>query len=339
MTAFPPRPSAPDPDRIDREALEWFVRQGGGLDASQTRAFAAWQVADPAHRAALARWQAEWHALDALPAEAVARLRDELVGERAAAPRARRPFWSGAMAVAASVCMVAAGGLLAWNHWQRQPVFEQRIATERGQQVEVQLPDGSGLRLDTATRIDVALYRGRREVRMPEGQAVFRVRGDAQRPFDVLAGPLRITVVGTRFAVRYTPGVPGEEGVRVAVEEGRVRVARADGSGVELTAGQQVASDALGRLGPVAAVPASGIAPWRESRVSFDDTPLAQALAEFSRYGPTRLRVRDPEVAALRLTGTFDPRSLDNFLRVLPRVLPVRLRERGGGETEIEAAH
>ena len=144
-------------------------------------------------------------------------------------------------------------------------------------------------------------------------------------------------MVGTRFAVRYTPGVPCEEGVRVAVEEGRVRVARADGSGVELAAGQQVASDALGRLGPVAAVPASGIAPWRESRVSFDDTPLAQALAEFSRYGPTRLRVHDPQVAALRLTGTFDPRSLDNFRRVLPRVLPVRLREQGG-ETEIVAA-
>lgn len=337
MTASPPRPSAAETDRIEREALEWFVRQGGGLDESQARTFAAWQAADPAHRAALARWLADWRALDALPAEAVAQLRRQMESDRATVPRTRRAFWSGAMAVVASVGMVAVGGLLAWNHWQRQPVYEQHIATERGQQVEVQLPDGSGLRLDTATRIDVALYRGRREVRMPEGQAVFRVRGDPQRPFDVLAGPLRITVVGTRFAVRYTPGVPCEEGVRVAVEEGRVRVARADGSGVELAAGQQVASDALGRLGPVAAVPASGIAPWRESRVSFDDTPLAQALAEFSRYGPTRLRVHDPQVAALRLTGTFDPRSLDNFRRVLPRVLPVRLREQGG-ETEIVAA-
>lgn len=59
---------------------------------------------------------------------------------------------------------------------------------------------------------------------MPEGQAVFSIKGDPSRPFDVLAGPLRITVVGTRSSVRFTPGIRGEEGVQVAVEEGRVRV-------------------------------------------------------------------------------------------------------------------
>ena len=158
----------------------------------------------------------------------------------------------------------------------------------------------------------------------------------------MLAGPLRITVVGTRFSVRYTPGVPSRDGVQVAVEEGRVRVARdehsaAGGAGVELLAGQQVASDMTGLLGAVSAVPAAGIAPWRESRVSFDDTPLDQALAEFGRYGAVHLTVREPAVAALRVTGTFDPRRPGNFARLLPQVLPVRLREQGG-EAEIVSA-
>lgn len=349
----------------ERQALDWFVRARGGLSAQEQGELAAWQVRDPAHAQAYARWQADWQQLDALPAEGVAQLRARLAqdlvrereGGKARAPAAaggwlaawRGTHWAGTAAMVASVAMVAAGGLLAWNHWQQQPLFEKHIATRTGEQVEVQLPDGSHLRLDTATAIDVALFRQRREVRLPEGQAVFRVQGDAARPFDVLAGPLRITVVGTRFSVRNTPGIPGEQGVRVAVEEGRVRVARADalasapGAVLELTAGQQIASDAAGRLGPVAAVPPSGIAPWRESRVSFDNTPLAQALAEFGRYGPTRLTVRDPEVAALRLTGTFDPRRLDNFVRVLPQVLPVRMQQQapaGPGEaaTEIVAA-
>lgn len=345
----------------ERQALGWFVRARGGLTAQEQRDLADWQVQDPAHAQAYARWQADWQRLDTLPAEGVAQLRARLA--RDLAHEATRPqpavggwlaawrctHWAGTAAMAASVAVVAAGGLLAWNHWQQQPLFEKHIATRTGEQVDVQLPDGSSLRLDTATAIDVALFRQRREVRLPEGQAVFRVQGDAARPFNVLAGPLRITVVGTRFSVRNTPGIPGEEGVRVAVEEGRVRVARADaqapaaGAVVELTAGQQIASDAAGRLGPVAAVPASGIAPWRESRVSFDNTPLAQALAEFGRYGPTRLTVRDPDVAALRLTGTFDPRRLDNFVRVLPRVLPVRMQTpaepgEGGAATEIVAA-
>ena len=345
-----------EPGPAERDALAWFVRSRGGLSEAEARELAAWQAHDPAHAQALARWQADWEQLDALPAQGVDRLRahlaQDLARERAAASRPARGWlagaWAGSAGMAASVVLVAAGGLLAWHHWQQQPLFEKHIATRTGEQVDVQLPDGSSLRLDTATAIDVALFRQRREVRLPEGQAVFRVQGDAARPFDVLAGPLRITVVGTRFSVRNTPGIPGEEGVRVAVEEGRVRVARADApvsasqTMVELTAGQQVASDATGLLGPVAAVLPSGIAPWRESRVSFDNTPLAQALAEFGRYGPTRLTVRDPAVAALRLTGTFDPRRLDNFVRVLPQVLPVRMQAPPdadqGALTEIVAA-
>ena len=148
------------------------------------------------------------------------------------------------------------------------------------------------------------------------------MHGDADRPFDVLAGSVKVTVVGTQFAVRHTAGSP----VQVAVQEGQVRVSAAGPSdAVLLTAGQQVQADGDGRLSAVGAVPPAGIAPWRDGRVSFDNVPLSQALAEFERYGPTRLAVRDPAVAAMRLSGTFDPRRLDNFRKALPKVLPVRL--------------
>ena len=232
-------------------------------------------------------------------------------------------------ALAFAVVLACGGGYLAWDHWQRLPVFTQQFASARGQQLDITLPDGSRLRLDTATRAEVTLYRTRREVRLPEGQAVFQVRKDAARPFDVLAGPLRVTVIGTRFSVRHTPGMTDDGGVRVAVEEGRVRVARADANAIELGAGQQVASDASGRLGSIAPVTAAGIAPWREGRISFQDTPLSAAIAEFERYGPTGLVIADPEVGALRLTGTFDPMRTGNFKLALPRVLPVQLRAQG----------
>ena len=104
-----------------------------------------------------------------------------------------------------------------------------------------------------------------------------------------------------------------------------------------LAAGQRIGADDKGRLGAIGQVAARGIAPWREGRVSFDDTPLAQVLAEFERYGATRLVVRDAQVAQLGGTGTFDPLRLAKFMRVLPRVLPVQLR-RDGAVTEIVAA-
>lgn len=354
--------AAPSPSDLDAEALEWFVRLNRGRGAEQNAEFQAWLAGHAGRQAALARWQADWQRLDGLPAAGVQQLRRQLAADQAKADRTRAApasatrrawlqGWSALVpqaAVAVAVLLTAGGGsYLAWDHWQQQPVFVQNFSTERGQQLDVQLPDGSRLRLDTATRVEVALYRQRREVRLPEGQALFQVQGDATRPFDVLAGAVKVTVVGTRFSVRHTANVPGDDGVRVAVEEGRVRVATVAAAGqgahpgaavVTLAAGQQVAADAAGHMAPVGPVAAAGAAPWRDGRITLDDVPLVQALAEFERYGPTGLVVRDAAVGALRMTGTFDPRRLDNFRQALPKVLPVRLRGEAP-HTEILAAH
>jgi transmembrane sensor len=361
---------------LPEQALRWWVRSQHGLSVQEQHALSQWQAQSPAHQQAYAAWQADWQALDQLSAPAVQHLRNQLARDLAAEavrpPQAQTaaslpghgshhrsawaglragwqalPQWLGAAstrwaqgAVAAALVLGTVFGVMevvGWSPWQSPPQFAQAFAAPQGQQTQVQLPDGSLLRLDTSTQLDVALYAQRREVRLAQGQAMFQVQGDAARPFDVLAGPVRITVVGTRFAVRYTPGMAGYEGVRVAVEEGRVQVAANGAAPVLLTAGQQVVTDAAGTLGPVAAVPPSGIAPWRAHRVSFDDTPLAQALAELGRYGPTGIALQDPQLGALRLTGTFDTRDLGNFVRALPRVLPVRAVACGEGQGDKEA--
>lgn len=361
-----PQPLPPhddDPSRLREEVLDWFIRRDrDGWNAAQESAFQAWLQADERHRSSYARWQAHWHAMDAIPADAVAQLRGRLVRDKAVqaarapigmpAAASARPDENGharpsrrrvllpALAMAGMAAIIAGTGLLGWRQWQAQPVFTQAFSTERGQQAEVPLPDGSRLRLGTATRLEVSYYRQRREVRLLDGQAVFSVQADAHRPFDVLAAATRITVVGTRFAVRHTPHMAADAGVHVLVEEGRVRVARASGplgpgeGALELTAGQQVASDVDGALAAIVPVPGDGIAPWREHRVSFVDTPLGHALAELERYGNTGLVLRDPAVAALRLSGTFNPRDARTLRSVLPRALPVRLQEQGGA-TEI----
>lgn len=353
--AMPPLPPPSESDKkldnaFDSQALDWFVRRGGGqgLDAADEALFQSWLRGDGARHQAYARWQHEWNGLDALPAAGIDALRRQLTADKEATKQAaaptRRAWWRGLLELApqaapALVLLGACGAAwLGFQHWQRQPVYIGEFATGPGEQRDIKLPDGSQLRLDTATRAEVTLYRQRREVRLPEGQVLFQVRGDAQRPFEVIAGALRVTVVGTRFSVRHTDGIPGADGVRVAVEHGRVRVetiatsAQQARAALELGAGQQVAGDAAGHLGAVSAVNASGVAPWRDGRVNFDNAPLSQVLAEFGRYGSSGLSVSDPRTAALRLTGTFDPRRLDNFVRILPQVLPVHLENRDGGK-------
>jgi transmembrane sensor len=343
----PSQQAVPPSDGIDDDALDWFVRRtGGGFGARDEAAFQAWLAADAAHRSAYARQQDEWTALDRLPADGLgilrANLSADLATEAEAARRSgpaslpRRRLLVPAFSVAAVAALAGGAGLMGWNHWQSQPVFAQDFGTPRGEQREVRLPDDSRLRLDTATRVQVRYYRQRREVTLSAGQVVFSVQGDPSRPFDVLAGPLRITVVGTRFSVRHTPGLAGDDGVRVAVEEGRVRVRRAadevssTAEELYLGAGQQTVADARGVLAPAFAVSTAGIAPWRDSRASFDNVRLDQVLAELERYGDTRLVIRDAAVASLRITGTFNPARPDSFIRVLPQAAPVRLRETDG---------
>ncbi|MEO4010658.1 hypothetical protein, partial [Chromobacterium piscinae] len=84
------------------------------------------------------------------------------------------------------------------------------------------------------------------------------------------------------------------------------------------------------------AVPPETVAAWRAGRLAFSDRPLAEVLAEFERYGPTGLKLARPDLGALRLSGSFASHDAAAFARILPRVLPVALRKRGG-ETLIDA--
>lgn len=366
-------------DPLQAAAAGWMVRRQDGLTPQEEVEFREWLAMDPTHASVLEQMEGVWGRMHELPEEGIDSLKAGLPQGQVAAPpssaevpaaAAREPrrahnhplppfpgrrSWLLGLgrlvpqaATAALAFGVVGGGWYGWNTWQRQPIFEQSFGTARGKQKEVKLPDGSTLWLDTATRIEVTLYRQRREVRLAEGQVLFAVQSNPEQPFDVLAGDARVTVVGTRFSVRRTrSGLGDDGGVSVMVEEGRVRVTSQSaahelagtgtgaGGAIELGAGQSITAELAGGLGPVG----RNVAPatWREGRVSFSSTPLAQALAEFERYGDTGLVIRDPSVGALKVNGSFDVRQVSAFTKALPQVLPVRLRPRGD-RTEIVTA-
>lgn len=374
---------ADDQDPLDIQAATWVARRRNGLDAAGEAELRDWLAEDPRHQAAYDDMDGTFGRLRDMPTEQAQALRDSIRPGEASqfttqtsqaerpADRVERPapqpphqqtpprpaspgrrawmldvgrLFPQAATVAVAFSLVG-GGWLGWEHWRSQPTFENSYATARGQQVRVELPDGSTLVLDTATQAETRLYRDRREVRLLEGQALFSVQADAAQPFHVFAGGLRITVVGTRFSVRHTRNGLDEEQTRVVVEEGRVRVVRHASSdvgtppgpreaieepAVELVAGQSIVADADGRLGAMSQVPPGSAAPWRDGRVNFDNTPLAQALAEFERYGSTGLVIRDPVVATMRVGGSFELKRFNSFAQSLPQQLPVRLEPRGG---------
>ena len=324
-------PSLPMTARERQALIAWFLRRDeGGWSTTDEAAFQVW-LERPGNRLAYARWEADWRAMDALPADVVQRLRAQVAADRhAAAPgRPARRRQTAGLALAGVTALAVGGGWLAWREADPARYFTADFSTARGMHRDERLPDGSQLQLDTATDLSVRFDPGLRRVALRGGQAGFEVRSDPTRPFEVEAGEVRVRVVGTRFTVRLTPEVPGRAGVEVAVAEGRVRVARLQvghptPETLELGAGQALVFGSEGQAPRLSKVAADAVQAWRGPLLSFSDVPLQQALAEMGRHGDLEIARVDPDVAQLRLTGTFDPRNPAATRRVLAGALPIR---------------
>ena len=63
--------------------------------------------------------------------------------------------------------------------------------------------------------------------------------------------------------------------------------------------------------------------------LQFRDVTLEAAVAEMNRYSATVIRIEDPDLAALRLSGTFPAGEPDDFAKSLELLLPVRAQTSG----------
>lgn len=229
-----------------------------------------------------------------------------------------------ARAVAGCV-VLAVAAVVAWYLLPVGPSYH----TEIGALQAVSLTDGSRVTLDTNTRIHVDVTNTERRVDLEQGEAYFEVAKDPARPFVVIAGDKRIVAVGTQFSVRNERGE-----VRVLVTEGKVQVER--GTGDTMRPMMQLQAGSIARAGPDAVLvedqPISELEQllsWRTGRLSFDNSPLADAVAEFNRYNTRKIVIVDPAVAAIRVGGNFRATNIDAFVRLIASDFPIAATTQG----------
>lgn len=323
-----------DEQAIAEQAIRWLLRQQEGMTVSEKEAFRRW-LQNPAHRAEYQDLTILWQQTAAIPADAVSHLRPGPV---------RRRFWR-PVVYGCALLILAAVLWLPLRAEFSAPVYSTSWQTARGEMRSVDLPDGSKISLDAGTQLTVRYYASRREVQMAQGQAFFQVAHNPQRPFEVLSGPSRVTVVGTGFSVRYLPHTMSGDGTEVAVSSGAVRIGprgrwqngwwramqhlhlpQASAHLAVLYASERATGDAEGRLIARTTLPAESIAAWRNDRIVLNNTRLDMALAEFARYGDVSVKADSPTVAALRVSGSFDTDRAGSFVKSLPLVLPVKIK-------------
>jgi len=319
-------------DQSEAELRERIERYLEGRATDQDAWFVErWAAADPANAELLERivrarrvaaaapelWDADeaWARVSARldggePARVIAlRPRRRTVGEPVRG-FAGRPRFLGTAVRAAAAVVALVGGVALWQHRGElftRPVEMREFAAASGERVTLRLPDGSEIVLGSASRVWVPeRFRKERAVRL-EGEAVFDVAPDPDRPFVVTTDRARTRVLGTRFGVSAF----SEDGyVDVVVAEGRVAVlpvkdSTAQATGAQVTAGRGVRVAADGTLGEVRSVDAEGLLSWTKGGLAFDQAQLAEVARTLDRRFGVRIAFANDALADLRLTADF----------------------------------
>jgi len=285
------------------EASAWLVRlQGSGRTPAAEAAFRAWLAEDTTHAHAFARATDTW---DLIPGATVQSTPPDV------ARLVKRVRWP---AVAASITFLAISGLLLLRTLSA-PVYQTGV----GEQQAFVLDDGSRITLNTDTRLSVDYSTEQRRIHLERGEALFEVAKNARRPFTVQVGDEQVRALGTTFTVRSE-----RKFLDVLLIEGSVQVSH------------NPPSDGSAQTGPVVLVPGERLAlrdgvakrtldpsrveemtAWRRGEAMFDNATLAEAVAEINRYGKTHVRIDDPALAQLRISGIFATRDPVEFAHVI----------------------
>jgi transmembrane sensor len=197
----------PDPSAIERAALAWVARLDRGLSAAEEAEFERWLAADARHARLLREFDGTWTLLDRvreIPADGFAPAATAPARPAPAhPPRADFLRWQVAVPAAAAAILL---GVLAWPgqpslSTTRAP-YSAVAGTQVGELRTLSLPDGSHIRLNTASSVAVDYTGTVRAIRLHRGEAHFTVARDSARPFTVTAGSVTVRAVGTAFNVR-----------------------------------------------------------------------------------------------------------------------------------------
>jgi transmembrane sensor len=320
------------------EASAWFIEfRAGDVNGDARLRFIEWLRRSPEHIHAYLEISGVWAELPnsdpagKLDIEAlISRARDE-ADVVALSPESRHsssiptssipsaenplPIWRrprpALLALAATLLLAVAAVVLLDNG-----NFGGTYSTGIGEQRTVQLADGSTVELNARSTIQVHLTEHQRDLTLLEGQALFRVAKDKQRPFVVRAGEAQVRAVGTEFDVYRKPTA-----TVVTVVEGRVETYDSSDSpgtaAIILSAGEQLTVLPHFVSKPTHADTAIATA-WLQKRLIFEETPLSDVAEEFNRYNRRPLIIADGDLEKLKISGVYsstDPASLINFLR------------------------
>ncbi len=336
--------------KILQEASDYYLAlQDGTISGAELRAWQSWFLNSRDHRIAFRRLEALWGALEHVSADTFDNIDTSEVFEHPTTEEKQkrqagsvislvtqdlkeRPVEKGRFhkfaGMAAGIAAVFISGLILTSPSETpQAVKPVQYETANAAQQLVKLSDGSIVELGPDSKVQVQYSEQERAVSLLEGQAVFTVAKNPNRPFIVRAGTGTVTAIGTVFNVVKTA-----HDVKVKVLEGTVAVRPSEDE--EITTTKPVAlvtagsitsySDETG-LTPVEKADVTTGLDWRVGVLRMVDKPLADVIQELNRYVEKEISIGDEAVGQFYFTGTVYPDQVDNWLEGLQKGYPLKV--------------
>lgn len=219
-------------------------------------------------------------------------------------------------------------GQLAYNSLNEKPteILYNTLATPRGGQYQLVLPDGSKVWLNAASSIHypTAFTGGQRNVEIT-GEAYFEVEKSPNKPFVVSVNGMQVKVLGTHFNIN---AYNDESLVRTTLLEGSVLVKK-DAATALLKPGEQAQLAKEGAVKMVQDVDLEEVVAWKNRQFYFQGADIHTVMRQLSRWYDVDVIYQNKNIDTEFYLEMSSTSKLSDVLRVLELTGKIKFRIEG----------
>lgn len=217
--------------------------------------------------------------------------------------------------IAAMFLIVAGLGFGAYKFLTPAPVTPVLVASQ-GNIEEFRLPDSTQIVMNRNSTIAYTFTKDKRKVEL-NGEALFDLSEDKDRPFEVHAAGVLIRDIGTIFNVK-APG--GNDSMVVQVIEGEVMMSSAKNQSIVLKKGEEVlylkSRDEFIKM----AIADTNATAYRTKIFVFENASLEAVIQKLNEVYGTEISL-SAEIRSCHLTATFKNESIDAIIEIIAETL------------------
>lgn len=314
---------------IDKIAIEWLIKQDRGLTPEEQDDYFQWLADDPRHSERILKHKQRWQSLDKLV---------QWCPEHSSKPNpdllATWRHWLRGWQIPAVGAVAAALIFGFFISFSKNEKTADNIIVANNYVREI-LEDGSIIELKNGSIAGVYYDKNERRIVLMEGEGIFTVTKNPNRPFIVCAEDMRVCAIGTAFSISLH-----QQDMEVMVSQGIVRVEHTGQIGRDvgipsLVAGQLAViprqpTGEQPKISNVNTLQISEKLRWKPHMLEFNAMKLSEVVAEFNRYPGTRLMIADKQLGQLTIVASFRSDNVDSFVRLLEITANVKAERLGG---------